>query len=115
MSQFPNDENGVVLRRMAAKGIDLVSPRMMDFEHRFPDESTARAFLAAVERTVREVRLMPPDPDSGRGWEVQCREWMVPTHTAITATEDRLAAVAERFGGYADGWGFLSNADGSPA
>jgi regulator of ribonuclease activity B len=84
---YPNDENGAVLRDMAAQGSDLVSPRMMDFE----------------------------DPEEDRGWEVQCRHRMVPTHAAITQTERRLADVAERFGGYADGWGSLSNPDGSPA
>jgi hypothetical protein len=115
MSQFPNDENGDVLRRMAAQGIDLVSPRVIDFEHCFPDEPAARAFLATVLPTVAEARLIRPDPKNGSGWEVQCRDRMVPTHAAITETERRLADVAARFGGYADGWGSLSNPDGSPA
>jgi ubiquinone/menaquinone biosynthesis C-methylase UbiE len=115
MSQFPDDENGAVLRDMAKQGIDLVSPRMMDFEHCFPDEAAARGFLAAVVGTVREAHLFPADPEEGTGWEVQCRERMVPTHTAIAETERRLADVAARFGGYPDGWGSLSNPDGSPA
>jgi len=88
---------------------------MIDFEHCFPDEAGARGFLAAIERTVREAKLIPPDPEDGNGWEVQCRELMVPTHAAITETERRLADIAERFGGYADGWGSLSNSDGTPA
>ena len=113
MSQYPNDENGGVLSSMAARGIDLVSPRMMDFEHCFPNEAAAKAFLTAVQGTVHEARLIRPD--EGREWEVQCRKRMVPTHAAITQTERRLAEVAERFGGYADGWGSLSNPDGSPA
>ena len=115
MSQFPDDENGDVLRGIAAQGIDLVSPRVIDFEHCFPDEAAARAFLATIQPTVGEARLISPDPKSGSGWEVQCRERMVPTHAAITRTERRLADVAARFGGYADGWGSLSNPDGSPA
>ena len=60
-----------------------------------------------------EARVLPPDDD--RGWEVQCRQRMVPTHAAITQTETRLAAIAEQFDGYANGWGSMSNADGSPA
>jgi hypothetical protein len=115
MSQFPDDENGDVLRRMAAQGIDLVSPRIVDFEHCFPGEASARSFLSAIDGTVLEARLIRPDPENERGWEVQCRERMVPTHDAITQTEARLAHVAARFGGYADGWGSLSNPDGSPA
>jgi hypothetical protein len=115
MSEFPDDENGAVLRQMADQGIDLVSPRTIEFEHCFPDEARARAFLAAVSGMVREARLIPPDPDEGRGWEVECTERMVPTHAAITETELRLADVAKRFDGDGDGWGSLSNTDGSPA
>ncbi len=115
MSRFPDDENGAALRSMADQGIDLVSPRMMDFEHCFPDEAAARGFLAAVGGTILEANLFPPDPEDGRGWEVQCRERMVPTHAAISETELRLANVAARFGGHPDGWGSLSNPDGSPA
>jgi Protein of unknown function (DUF1260). len=45
---------------------------------------------------------------------VQRRQRMIPTHAAITETETRLATVANRFGGYPDGWGSMSNPDGSP-
>jgi hypothetical protein len=114
MPQYPDDQNGDVLRDMAARGIDLVSPRMIDFEHCFPDERAARAFVAAVQGTVREANLLHPDPDEDRGWEVQCRDSMVPTHGAITATERRLGDLAKQLGGYADGWGTSSNPDGSP-
>jgi len=80
MSQFPNDENGDVLRRMAAQGIDLVSPRIVDFDHCFPGEAAARGFLAAVKQTVLEARLLRPDPENGKGWEVQCRERHCTSH-----------------------------------
>ena len=112
---FPDDENGDVLRSMAADGIDLVSPRVIDFEHCFPSESSARAFRAAVLATVLEANVMAPDAEIGSGWEVQCRVKMIPTHAAITETEARLAGLAENFSGFPDGWGSLSNPDGSPA
>jgi hypothetical protein len=112
--RFPDDENGDVLRRMAARGVDLVSPRVIDFDHRFPNESAAKRFLEAVERTVHEAMLIAPE-DEGSDWEVKCRQRMVPSHAAITETEERLGAVARRFEGDADGWGTMSNPDGSPA
>jgi hypothetical protein len=113
--RFPEDENGDALRRMAADGIDLVSPRVVDFEHCFPDEASAKAFHSAAVGSVLEVKLFESDADEHRGWEVQCRVRMVPTHAAITQTEARLADLAQTFGGFADGWGSLSNPDGSPA
>jgi len=104
-SHFPDDENGNVLRRLAARGIDLVSPRVMDFEHCFPDRASAVRFYEAIQGTVLEARIIQPDTEEGSGCEVQCRQRMIPTHSAITETEERLAAVARRFGGYPDGWG----------
>lgn len=112
---FPNDDNGDVLRGMRARGIDLTMPRMVDFEHCFPDEASAHSFCEAVHGTVAEVVLFEPDPDSRRGWEVRCRQRLIPTHRAITETEERLGALAQAHGGYPDGWGSLSNADGTPA
>jgi hypothetical protein len=42
--EFPDDENGDVLRRMAANGDDLSLPRNIDFTVVFPIESTAQQF-----------------------------------------------------------------------
>jgi Regulator of ribonuclease activity B len=113
--QFPDDENGDVLRRMAADGIDLVSPRIVDFEHCFPNEASARAFHTAVLATVLKAKLVYPEPEEGNGWEVQCKVRLIPSHAAITETELRLGDLARSFGGSPDGWGSLSNPDGSPA
>ena len=113
--RFPNDENGDVLRRMAADGVDLVSLRVVDFEHAFPSEVSAKQFHDAVKGTVLDAKLMGPEPNGKRRWEVQCRQRMIPTHAAITEMEERLGDVAKRFGGHSDGWGSLSNPDGTPA
>ena len=112
---FPNDENGDVLRRMADRGVDLVSPRVVNFEHCFPDAASAKGFHGAVAATVLEARIREPDAESGRGWEVQCRVRLIPTHEALKQTELPLGELAESFSGYPDGWGSLSNPDGSPA
>jgi hypothetical protein len=112
--EYPDDENGDVLRRMAAMGTDLTSPRVVDFEHCFPNEDSARAFQRAVVGTVMRATVIRPEPEHDRGWEVQCKVRLIPTHDAITSTELRLANVARDFGGFADGWGSLSNPDGSP-
>ena len=114
--EFPKDENGAALRHMAAHGIDLTSLRVVDFEHVFPDESSARAFAEAVCGQVLEARVREPDPDDdAAGWEVQCRQRLVPTHAEITAWEAKLASSAAQFGGRPDGWGTLSEPDGSPS
>ncbi len=100
---------------MAAHGIDLHSPRVVDFEHRFPDAQSAQAFYDAVASTLLETVVHAPDMDDANGWQVQCRARLIPTHEAIAETELRLATLARTFGGVPDGWGSLSNPDGSPA
>jgi hypothetical protein len=115
MSQFPDDENGEVLRRMAALGIDLTSPRIIDFEYPFPSEEAARGFFAAVEKTVVEANIFRPTSRDATEWDVRCRVRMVPTHSAIAETERRFTDIAAPFAGYPDGWGSMSNPDGSPA
>lgn len=112
--EYPDNASGNALWQMATGDIDLVSLRVIDFEHCFPDESSAREFLAAVAETVFNAKLKLPAPESNRGWEVQCKVRLIPTYAAITQTEDRLAATAQRFGGYPDGWGTMSRPNGSP-
>ncbi len=114
---FPDDENGAVLQEMASLGFDLTSIRMVDFEHVFPNEASARAFAKALEGIVTKINVIEPHPEDGdeATWEVQCRQRMVPTHAEITAVEARLHSKATEFGGHADGWGFGSNPDGSPS
>jgi len=114
---FPDDENGDVLRSMAADGVELSSPRIVDFEHVFSSEPFASEFASAVAHLVDKVVRFEPEPD-GDGkllWDVQCRYRMIPTHENISRLEQLLGQKAAEFGGRADGWGSLSNPDGSPA
>lgn len=113
---YPDDENGNALRQMEANGINVTLPRVMDFEHCFPGEVKAKAFKDHAQDLVPETRLYEPDPDRGCDeWQVQCRIRLIPTHQAITDIESRLAAVAYAHNGYPDGWGSLSNPDGTPS
>jgi len=42
MSLF--EENAEVLAEMAVDGVELTSPRTIDFSHVFPDQNSANAF-----------------------------------------------------------------------
>jgi Regulator of ribonuclease activity B len=76
-----------------------MSPRIVDFEHCFPDSTSAKNFRDAIQGTVLEARLIAPDPGGRRGWEVKCRLRMIPAHATITEAEERLAEGARLFGG----------------
>lgn len=112
-TDFPADENGNVLRLMAAHGDDLTRARVVDFGHLLPDEASARRMAAAAEQlgfAVQVERIEDDDDEpvavqlSG-AWDVTCSQEMVPTHPGITSTERQLDALARSFGGRADGWG----------
>jgi hypothetical protein len=101
------DENAEVLRNMAAAGDDLARPRPMDFNHLFPTREGAIAFArrADVEGLTPVVR---PYDKPGFPFDVTVTTRAVtPTCAFITATEQRLAAIAAEFEGCPDGWGCL--------
>jgi hypothetical protein len=111
---FPNDENGDVLRRMHENGTDLNQPRKVDFIAVFPDEVSARTFGThfAADNIVSFERT---DCAEGLPWDVKVTRKMVPTHQAITDFEKMLAHVASGLGGRNDGWGTLSEPSGDPS
>jgi hypothetical protein len=87
---FPDDDNGDVLRRMFAKGDNLSRPREINFSVVFPDEESAKRFLAhfqqegffaSIERSAVTVDLP---------WDVTVVRSMAPTHHEIGEFEDRL-------------------------
>lgn len=101
--EFPNDENGDVLRRMRAAGDDLSRPRTVDFEHQFSNKSDALRFLAEICGGDTKVSISRAGQSDI--WDVQVSIYMVLTHAAITEVETRLGTIARRLGGTPDGWG----------
>ena len=105
MTEFPDDENGDVLRRMVARGDDLSRPRIVDFTHVFATETAARAFAAKAEAEGLFAVIEMTETAEDWPWDVVVEHALTPSHAAVTALELRLAEMAERFGGRADGWG----------
>ncbi|MFD2368273.1 ribonuclease E inhibitor RraB [Pseudoduganella sp. GCM10020061] len=107
---FPDDENGDVLRQMAEQGDDLSVPRNIDFTLVFPDEERAQRFAAAFSPAY-PVTVDHSEVDEDCPWDVVVVNHMAPDHAAITAFEERLRQVAEPLGGRNDGWGCFSQDD----
>lgn len=103
--EFPNDDNGHVLKRMFVGGDDLTQPRMIDYCFVFPDRHRALAFAKAVD-----------DEDSvvcisffkiRKVWQAIVQVLMIPEHARIAAVEADLGGRAEAAGGQPDGWGCM--------
>jgi Regulator of ribonuclease activity B len=107
------DENAEVLADIAARGIDLSIPRLIEFAHLLYSEPTASKFKAAAEQAGYQVRMSPflPSELDGREdvWDVVVRSEMMPSVEQITSCEEELDALARTFGGHSDGWGFESS------
>jgi Regulator of ribonuclease activity B len=109
--QFPNDENGDVLRRMLQHGDNLSKSRDIDFAIIFPDENNAQIFGAHFRAIGFEVKIRKKDSRVELPWDVIVVKHMVPNHQEITAFEAELAFVATKYGGRNDGWGCFQQSD----
>lgn len=104
-TDFPDDENGDVLRQMAEQGDDLSVPREIDFSVIFPTEDAALKFAILLLRNGQKVSFSEYDANEERPWEVQAHPFMVPSHDNISGYESLLASEAEPLDGQNDGWG----------
>jgi hypothetical protein len=101
------DENAEVLRHMASAGDDLTKPRPMDFNHVFPTRDEAVAFARRVSALGFTQEIRPYDKPGFPFDVTVTTKAVVPTCEIVTATEQRLGAIAAEYGGCPDGWGCM--------
>jgi Regulator of ribonuclease activity B len=104
---FPDDENGDVLRRMQGGGDDFTKPRDIDFSVVFPSEIAAGEFASHFRGSGFKVTIQEWDGQQELSWDVTVTRYMLPTHTGITEVEETLEEVAAPLGGRNDGWGCI--------
>lgn len=98
------NSNRDTLEQMANAGMDMSVSRVIDFWFLFSERNAAERMAREAEQMGNHVASMEPR-DGSNSYEVRICIRMLPTLSAISQAEQRLAAVAERFGGRADGWG----------
>lgn len=103
--EFPDDDNGDVLRRMQAGGDDLSCPRNIDFTVVFATETTARQFAKHFHEQGYQASVELTHTAESFPWDVVVVKTMIPTHTDIGGFENELQTVAKSLGGHNDGWG----------
>ena len=105
---FPNDENGSVLRSLIERGDPLTEPREINYHFIFPTRSQAIGIIEIL--TEKQWRLELSWHDERKLWQVTVVQHMTPDHSAITHLENRLIDMAHPLDGTADGWGcFAAN------
>jgi hypothetical protein len=105
---FPDDENGDVLRRLQKNGDNLTMPRDVDFSVVFATEESAQKFAEYFVRCAYKVSVTNSNCVPDLPWDVVVTKHMVPSHNEITEAEETLQDIAEGLGGRNDGWGCIS-------
>jgi hypothetical protein len=105
---FPNDDNGDVLRRLQRNGDNLTKPRDVDFTVVFATEESAQEFAERFLRHGYKVSVRNSNCVQDLPWDAVVKKHMVPSHSGITQFEEELQEIAESLGGRNDGWGCIS-------
>ncbi len=105
---FPDDENGDVLRRLQEKGDLLAKPRDIDFTVVFATEKSAQKFAGHFRQLGYKCSATMSNCKPDLPWDVLIVNHMVPSHSEITKFEEELQVVADVLGGCNDGWGCIT-------
>jgi hypothetical protein len=107
MTDYPNDADGDVFRSLAAKGVDLTQPRLLEFycyaatvliAQKISEKLTALGFKCDIFEDDQEET-----PDDAR-ISVYAERVMVPSYQAVTRVQDELNILLKEFDTYCDGW-----------
>ncbi|WP_157964714.1 ribonuclease E inhibitor RraB [Algibacillus agarilyticus] len=106
---FPDDENGEVLKEMFEAGIDFSQTYNVDFYAAFEFEERGQEAIDALqkmtfsEQSFADVKLQKPE--QGGGVELVATIPLQLEYQTITDIDNAFTAKIEKLRGFADGWG----------
>lgn len=110
MIDYPNDADGDVLRGLAAEGVDLTQPRLLEFYCYAASSAIAEDICARLTALGFKCHIFEDDeqeaPDDTR-LSVYAERVMVPSYDAVIRVQNELNAVLSEFDTCCDGWGTL--------
>ncbi len=125
MTDYPDDADGAVLADLAARGVDMSSPLLIEFAVAAPDEASANAIAKSLraagydteicfdkgepdeDEPDEDDELDPDDEEFGPSWTVFANVSMIPEHDELLRIQAELDRIAEPHGGQVDGWGVM--------
>jgi regulator of RNase E activity RraB len=99
-----NNANRDTLNRMADVGMNMNVAHAIDFWLHFEKREDAEQMTSAARQKEFNVVSIEANDEAG-GFDVQVQVELIPTLETIGETEKKLATIAERCRGRADGWG----------
>jgi regulator of RNase E activity RraB len=108
---YPDDDDGDALRKVAEAGADMTRPMVIEFSIDAADERSARNIAELVEARGFDPSIS--DNDGGASWSVYCAKSMLATYEGVVAVQAELNALVAAHGGECDGWGTFGNGGGT--
>ncbi|MDG3004603.1 ribonuclease E inhibitor RraB [Paludisphaera mucosa] len=99
---YPDDEDGDALRRVADLGVDMKRPMEIDFFVAVPSREAGEAFAQEAVQIGFLVEVFHDEDEDA--WDCLCTSEMLPTHENVAAARRELDDLARPFGGLCDGW-----------
>lgn len=120
VTTYPDDDDGAVLAGLAADGVDMSQPLVIEFPVAVPDEASAEAVSKALVQGGYDCEVVfdqgepdesgeidPNDEEFGPSWAVYARVEMVPAYDEIMRIQADLDRLAGPLRGRSDGWGVM--------
>ncbi|WP_203289031.1 ribonuclease E inhibitor RraB [Metabacillus indicus] len=104
--KFPKDEDGKILSMLYREGLNFKKPHNVDFYVAVPDEKNGEAMIKAL--ADNGYKFMMEYDDDVEEWTCFGSVKMHLKHNEITAVQKKLDAIVKPLGGYADGWGVMT-------
>lgn len=123
MTTYPDDADGAVLADLAAQGLGMSQPLLIEFHVAVPDEASANKILTTMTEAGYDSQIVfdegEPDYDPeiddeeefGPSWTVDAYVRMIPEYSEIMRVQAELDRIARPFGGNSDGWGVMVGGD----
>jgi hypothetical protein len=107
-SDWPNDADGDVFRRLRTSGFDFSNPYSVDYNVDFNTWPPAKAAIDQLESMFGRVKIYEPD-EHGAGY-VQFQIIAPVTYEAVTTVQRKVSAAMQPFGGVCESWGVIEPA-----
>lgn len=104
-SDWPNDADGDVFRRLVSDGFDFSKSWSVDYNVDFESWPPPEEALEILRSTYGEVVLYPPD-EHGAGY-VEFQVFGPLNYEAVTSMQRRVTALMQKFGGACESWGVM--------
>jgi len=104
-SDWPEDADGNVFRRLRERGFDFTRHYSVDYNVDFVEWPPSAEAVAWLKREFGSVSLYPPEEDFGGYVEFQVSGSV--TYDGVTSIQRRVSAAMEPFGGVCETWGVL--------